>query len=123
GQMKQKNLVLMVVAVGCGLVAAFLTSQMSAKPKGNDLQLVDVMVASKELPPGTRFTKDSLKDQVKRKKYKRDEIPDNAVTTEEDLVDKQLVKTLRVDDHIGHADLGTYKPLEPPAGKDLITIR
>ena len=29
--MKQKNIVLMVVAVGCGLVAAFLTSKMSAK--------------------------------------------------------------------------------------------
>ena len=29
--MKQKNVILMVVAVGCGLVAAFLTSQMSAK--------------------------------------------------------------------------------------------
>ena len=31
--MKQKNLILMVVAVGCGLVAAFLTTQINAKPK------------------------------------------------------------------------------------------
>ena len=29
--MKQKNLILLVVAVGCGLLAAFLTTQMSAK--------------------------------------------------------------------------------------------
>ena len=28
----EKNLILMVVAVGCGLVAAFLTAQMNAKP-------------------------------------------------------------------------------------------
>ena len=60
---------------------------------------------------------------MKRKKYKRDEVPENAVTTEEDLIDKQLTKTLRVDDHIGHSDLGTYKALEPPAGKDLISVR
>jgi pilus assembly protein CpaB len=121
--MKQRNLILMVVAVGCGLVAAFLTSQMSAGPKGPEVQLVDVVVAKKELPPGTRFTKDSLKDQVKRKKYKPDELPDNAVTDEAELVDKQLTKTLRADDYIAYGDLGTYKPLVPPAGKDLITIR
>jgi Flp pilus assembly protein CpaB len=121
--MKQKNLILMVVAVGCGLVAAFLTSQMSAKPKGSDVVLVDVMVASKELAPGTRFTKDSLKDQVKRKKYKPDEVPGNAVTDEAELIDKQLTKTLRSDDYVSYGDLGTYTPLQLPAGKDLITVR
>jgi Flp pilus assembly protein CpaB len=121
--MKQKNLILMVVAVGCGLVAAFLTSQMSAKPKGQDVQLSEVLVASKELPPGTRFTKDSLKDQVKRKKYKPEEVPERAVIAEEQLIDKQLTKTLRADDYVSEADLGTYRPIELPAGKDLITIR
>ena len=29
--MKQKNMILMVVAVGCGLVAAFLTTQINAR--------------------------------------------------------------------------------------------
>ena len=32
--MKQKNLILMVVAVGCGLVAAFLTTQINAQTEG-----------------------------------------------------------------------------------------
>lgn len=121
--MKQKNLILMVVAVGCGLVAAFLTSQMGAKPKTQDVPMVDVIVATKELTPGTRFTKDSLKDQVKSKKYRADEVPNNAVVNADELVDKQLAKTLRADDYVSSTDLGSYQPLQPPSGKDLITIR
>ena len=48
--MKQKNVILMVVAVGCGLVAAFLTTQINAKPK---VEQVEVVVALKDLPVGT----------------------------------------------------------------------
>jgi len=122
--MKQKNLILMVVAVGCGLVAAFLTSQMSAKPKNTDVPLVDVLVASKELPTGTKFTKDSLKDQVKRKKVKQDELPDGAVTSEFDLIDRQLQKTVKVEDDIRSGDtVETKNTMIPPQGKDLVTIR
>jgi pilus assembly protein CpaB len=119
---KQKNIILMVVAVGCGLVAAFLTSQMSGGP-AKEVPLVDVIVATKELPPGTKFTKDSLKDQVKKKKIQPTEIPQNAIQAEDELVDKQLIRTLRADDYVGQGDLGTYKQLDPPSGKDLITIR
>jgi len=113
----------MVVAVGCGLVAAFLTSQMSARPKSTETPMADVVVATKELPPGTRFTKDSLKDQVKIKKYRQDEVPNNAVTSAEELLDKTLAKTLRADDYLSASDLGSYQPLQPPSGKDIITIR
>ena len=38
--MKQKNLILMVVAVGCGLVAAFLTTQINAKPKVEKVEVL-----------------------------------------------------------------------------------
>ena len=55
--MKQKNLILMVVAVGCGLVAAFLTTQINAKPK---VEKVEVLVAAKDLPVGTMFTKEDF---------------------------------------------------------------
>lgn len=120
--MKQKNWILMIVAVGCGLVAAFLTSQMSGSP-AKESPTVDVIVATKELPPGTKFTKDSLKDQVKKKKVQPTEVPQNAIQAEEELVDKQLTRTLRTDDYVGQGDLGTYKALDPPSGKDLITIR
>ena len=64
--MKQKNLILMVVAVGCGLVAAFLTSQMSGRSA--QVEQVEVIVAAKDLPVGTMLGKDDLKTLVKTKK-------------------------------------------------------
>jgi Flp pilus assembly protein CpaB len=120
--MKQKNLILMVVAVGCGLLAAFLTSQMSAKPQAAP-QLVKVLVVAKELPPGTKFTLDSIKDQFKEKMINPEAIPEKAVTAEDQLDGKTLNKTMRLDDMIREFDLGNYQPLLPPAGKDIITIR
>jgi Flp pilus assembly protein CpaB len=122
--MKQKNLILMVVAVGCGLVAAFLTSQMSARPKAAEAPMVEVLVASKELPTGTKFTKDSLKDQVKRKKIPQDQVPEGAVTNELELIDRQLQKTLKLDEDLRGGDtIETKYSMVPPQGKDLITVR
>src|SRR5206468_11176458 len=60
--MKQKNLILMVVAVGCGLVAAFLTSQMSARSSA--VEQVEVIVAAKDLPVGTMLGKEDRKSVV-----------------------------------------------------------
>lgn len=119
--MKQKNLVLMVVAVGCGLVAAFLTSQMSGRTQAGP-PMADIVVAAKELPPGTKFTKESVKDLLKTVKRNPDSLPQNVVS-EEELEGKTLIKTLRADDHILATDLGVYEPLKPPAGKELITVK
>jgi pilus assembly protein CpaB len=120
--MKQKNLVLMVVAVGCGLAAAFLTSQMTGRNK-TDVQLVEILVAAKPLDPGTKFTKDSVKDLVKTKKMQPNEVPQNAASSYDDLIDKQLKVTRGVDDHISVADLGVWEGVQPPPGHDLVTVR
>jgi Flp pilus assembly protein CpaB len=98
------------VAVGWGLVAAFRTAQKNPEPTSPDVQLVGVLVASKELPPGTVFRKDLLKDQVKRKQVRPEDVPENAITSEDDLIEKQLAKLLRADDSIGHGDLKPHKP-------------
>jgi pilus assembly protein CpaB len=44
--MAQRNLLLMVVAVGCGLGAAFLTTRISAEPK---IEQIEVFVAAKNI--------------------------------------------------------------------------
>src|SRR6185312_5156657 len=87
--MKQKNVILMVVAVGCGLVAAFLTSQMSAK---GQVEQGEVVVAAKDLPVGTMITRDDLKDEkvVKIKKVPKDGLPPQVVMNKDDLIDKRL---------------------------------
>jgi len=120
--MKQKNLILMVVAVGCGLLAAFLTSQMSAKPSAAPPH-IDVLMVAKELPPGTKFTADSIKDQFKIKQSNPEMIPEKAVTSADLLDGKTLNKTLRVDDFVRESDLGNYEPLKPPFGKHVVCLR
>ena len=76
--MKQKNLILMVVAVGCGLVAAFLTTQMNAKPK---VEQVEVVVAAKDLPVGTTITQGRPAEVIARKKIAKDALPRRSSST------------------------------------------
>ena len=56
--MKQKNVVLMVVAAACGLAAALLTTQMSGKPAAPDQ--VEILAAAKDLPVGQKLDKQKL---------------------------------------------------------------
>jgi len=120
--MKQKNLILMVVAVGCGLIAAFLTSQVSGRQKP-DAQLAEIIVAAKELTPGTKFTKDSIKDQIKRKKVNVADVPQNAVMEESELDDKTLVRSLRADDVLTTTDTGKFELIQAPPGYSMVGIK
>ena len=55
--MKSKNMTLMVVAIGCGLVAAFLTARLSG---GSSPEKIEVIVAKRELPVGTLLEEKEL---------------------------------------------------------------
>jgi len=118
--MKQKNIVLMVVAVGCGLVAAFLTSQMSAKPAA--VERVDVIVAAKDLTVGQSYTKEDLGKVLKRKSVAKDAVPPGVIEAEEELLEKRLVRSIRADEMINKADLtkGTYVAIPP--GMSMVSL-
>jgi Flp pilus assembly protein CpaB len=116
--MKQKNLVLMVVAVGCGLVAAFLTSQMSAKPA---VETVDVVVAAADIPVGVGIGKDDLPKYLKTKKLPKDVVPADIVENPEELVDKRLIRPIRADETISRKDL-MKGGIQIPRGKHLLTL-
>ncbi len=115
--MKQKNLILMVVAVGCGLAAAFLTSRMSAKPATDAVPQKDVLVAAKDLNPPTKFTKEALKDLVKRKRMNASDVPDNAIETEEELIDMTLHRPVAANVFLQKTDVNKNEGLVPPIGK------
>ena len=117
--MKQKNIILMVVAVGCGLVAALLTSQMSAKPK---TETVDVIVAQKDLPVGTMITKEDLPKVVKFKKMSKEALPPLLVVAEEELVGKRLARAVRVDETFNPQDLKTGSTVTLPKGMDMTSV-
>jgi Flp pilus assembly protein CpaB len=117
--MKSKNLVLMVVAVGCGLVAAILTSQMSAKT-GPDT--VEVIVAVKDLPVGMVISREDIPKVTKRKRVSKDSVLPNAVESEDELIDKRLSRPIRAEEPLNKADLGKGVVVQIPPGKQMFTL-
>lgn len=118
--MKQKNMILIAVAVGCGLVAAFLTSQMSAGPKKDEG--VDVPVAVKDLSVGTKLNKDEIQKYIEYKRYPKDALPEKYAATPEDLGDKRLTRAVRKGEPFNPADLTTNVIITPPPGFGVITF-
>jgi len=116
---KQKNLVLMVVAVGCGLVAAFLTTQINAKPK---IETVEVLVAIKELPTGTVITKDTLPKVAAKKRVPKEGLPQQFVVDESELLDKRLARAVRQDEVFNPADLKKGSTVIFLEGKDIYSL-
>lgn len=117
--MKQKNMILMAVAVGCGLVAAFLTTQINAKPK---IETVEVLVATKDLPTGTLITKDNMMKVTARKKIPKDALPQQFVTSEDELLEKRLARAVRADEVFNPADMKKGSTIIFPEGKDIISM-
>jgi pilus assembly protein CpaB len=118
--MKQKNLVLIAVAVGCGLVAAFLTSQIGAKP--SQVEQVEIPVAAKELPIGTKLHKDDLDKLITFKKFNKDALPASYTATKEEMADKRLIRTIRAGEAFNPADLTTNAAISPPPGYNMMTF-
>jgi pilus assembly protein CpaB len=118
--MKQKNVILMVVAVGCGLVAAFLTSQMSAK---GQVEQVEVVVAAKDLPVGTMITRDEIDKLVKTKKVPKDGLPPAVVLNKEELVDKRLSRPVRAEETFNPQDLSKGGVITLPEGYDMVSLQ
>lgn len=121
--MKQKNVILMVVAVGCGLVAAFLTSAARSRP----VEQVEVLVAAKDLPVGTTFTAKDMDTLVKRKAVPKDSLPapkegqaQGFVLNADDLLNKQLGRPMREGEVLNPNDLN--KGLSLPKGHDLVSM-
>jgi len=114
--MKQKNVILMVVAVGCGLVAAFLTSQMASKP----VEQVEVVVAAADLPVGTVFTKETMEKTVKTKKVPKDALPPAFITNKDDLLEKRLSRPMRAEETLNPNDLN--KGITLPDNHDLVSL-
>lgn len=119
--MKNKNIILIAVAVGCGLVAAFVTARLGAKP-AVQAETVDVPVAARDLPVGTKLNKDDINNLVTYKKFPKDSAPMNAVDMHESLMDKRLVRTIRAGEAFNVADLTDTSPISPPPGFNMMTF-
>ena len=120
--MKQKNLILIAVAVVCGLVAAFLTARLSAgsgKTKVDDF--VDLPVAARDIPIGTKIPTKDLEQFFVLKKFPKETVPPTAVKTIEEIADKRTMRQVRQGEMLSGADITARGFLDPPSGTMLMT--
>jgi pilus assembly protein CpaB len=120
--MKQKNLLLIVIAVGCGLVAAFLTTQMNATPQPRN-DLIQVPVAAKELSVNTPLTKNQLDTLVTTKAINKDALPANVILDKQLMVDKRLVRKKLAGEFFVQGDVSDKGTVELPKGHNMVAFR
>jgi len=111
--MKSKNVALMAVAIGCGLVAAFLTAKLSG---GSSPETIDVIVAKKELPVGTLLDEKELENLVGTQKLPKASVPPDIINNLEELKNKKLNRTLKTGNYFAVGDVGADSGIKLPEG-------
>lgn len=125
--MKPKTLILMVVAVTCGLGASYMTSRLLAqRSQGTpETETVEVLVAAKNLEMGVALK--NVDEAFLVKHFPKGEEPKDAIAKREDLKDRVLKRGLRAGDFVRVDDLfdqntpGLWVSL--PAGHRAVGIR
>jgi len=101
--MKPKTLVLMVVAVTCGLGASYMTSRLLAERSGDDAEKVAILVAKKQIDNGATIK--VPQDWFEEKLFVKGEEPREALAKLEDLKGRIMKRALRVGDFIRAEDM------------------
>jgi pilus assembly protein CpaB len=101
--MKPKTLILMVVAVTCGLGASYMTSRLLAERQTDDGEKVSILVAKKNLDMGLTIKK--VEDFFEEKKFARGDEPKNAIIDPKDLQGRVLKVPRRAGDFVTGEDL------------------
>jgi Flp pilus assembly protein CpaB len=120
--MKQKNLAMLGVAVGCGLVAAVAVAKLSA---GNTRapDSTKVLVAKKDLPVQTLLDEKELDNLLGWADMPKNLVPPDAATDIEAVKGKSLNRTLKQGNALSVTDLGTPKVLVVPEGYKAMSVR
>jgi len=120
--MKQKNLAMLGVAVGCGLVAAIAVAKLSAGgSKGPET--ARVLVAKKDLPVQTKLDAKELDNLLVWADMPKHLVPPDAVTELDQVKDKELNRTLKQGNAVAHSDLGLPPSIVIPEGHKQITVQ
>lgn len=119
--MKQKNLVLMGIAVGCGLVAAILTAKMSTPAP---VETVKVLSASRDLTTGTAFTKANIDELTTVNDVPKASIPPEAklVLNKEELIGKRLSRATHAGEYFNVADVNSKTTILFEPNRDIMSL-
>lgn len=105
--MKPKTMILLILAVTCGLGASYMTSQLLAERKQEAPETVKVLVARKEMPTGTSLL--NPQDAFVHKDFPRGTEPKDAIDNHDALKGRVLKQRIRVGDHVRAEDLMSDK--------------
>jgi pilus assembly protein CpaB len=102
--MKSKNVILMVVAIACGLAASYMTSKVIAE-KGNqtEVEKVSVLVARKNLSLGMLIHEPER--LFEEKQFLAGQEPKKAIRSFDELKDRRLSKPLSAEQFVTADDL------------------
>ena len=101
--MKPKSLILMVVAVTCGLGASYMTSRLLADRGDSDAEKVVVLVAKRAVNNGETIK--VPQEIFEEKLYVKGEEPRDAIAKFDDLKGRVVKKSLRQNDFVRADDL------------------
>jgi pilus assembly protein CpaB len=119
--MKSKTMILMVVAVVCGLSASYMTSRLLADRN----EKVQVLVAKQRISAWSPIK--NVEEQFELVEHAKNEVPKNALTKYDSARDQILVKGIEkgeplVSDNLMSKEKGGMEVLLPP-GKRAVAVR
>lgn len=120
--MKQKNLAMLGVAVGCGLVAAVAVAKLSASGS-RPTETVKVLVAKKDLPVQTPLDEKDMDNLLQWADMPKNFVPPDAVTDIEQVKGKSLTRTLKQGNPVTVTDIGKVTQLDIPTGYKAFTVK
>jgi pilus assembly protein CpaB len=103
--MKPKTMILMFVAIGCGLAASYMTSRVIAERNSEqtEVEKVSVLVAKKNMNLGTHIK--NPETLFEEKYFVKGEEPKKAIRTFDLLKDKRLNKPISSEQFVTEEDL------------------
>lgn len=120
--MKQKNLAMLGVAVGCGLVAAVAVAKLSAGGSKAP-ETARVLVAKKDLPLQTKLEEAKLDDMLMWADMPKNLVPPDAATDIEQVKNMELNRTLKQGNPVSISDVSQGKHIVLPDGFKAITLK
>lgn len=118
--MRPKSLMLLAMALGCGLVAAVGINQIMARPS-TEVETTSIVVAKREILKG-----DLIKpDDIRLQEWRKDALPEGAIEKIEDLQDKRVRTSIITGEPLLVKKLVDGKDDGPeiPAGMKAVTVK
>jgi pilus assembly protein CpaB len=120
--MKQKNLIMLGVAVGCGLIAAIAVAKLSAGGNRGP-ETVQLLVAKKDIPIDTTIDDKNVDQFLGMTDVPKHLVPLDPVDGIESIKGKSSNRTLKAGNAITVSDFGANKRIPIPDGLKQVTFK